>query len=169
MSLISRLVATFQAVIISWSDHTVWLLTNLPLSHVQPHSPLQLFILPPSSSVFGFFTYVIVLFSSWLLKPLEAVARCLSRCPCGMVPTLFLSDLLLLVHCSVNVDIRMEAGLSVSPAFLLSCDCLEATKGRLRQEEMASTLLTCHLRCVSYGHVALKACPSQREPHNENP
>lgn len=82
--------------------------------------------------------------------------------------SLFLSDLLLLVHCSVNVDIRMEAGLSVSPAFLLSCDCLEATKGRLRQEEMASTLLTCHLRCVSYGHVALKACPSQREPHNEN-
>ncbi len=75
------------------------------------------------------------------------------------------AELQLLVHPTVNVDIKMEAGLSVP----LSCDCLRTTKGKLRQAEMASLLWTCHLRCVSYGHVALKACPSLRVPHNKTP
>lgn len=75
----------------------------------------------------------------------------------------------LLVHRTVNVDIKMEAGLSVPLSLYHSCDCLRGTKGKLRQAEMASLLWTCHLRCVSYGHVALKACPSLRVLHNKNP
>lgn len=139
---------------------TVSLLTAFSNSLFLRQHPVSLYFFFSSSM------YAIALFSSWLLKLQWPDALSL---PTWRGSNPFPSELLFLVHRTVNVDIKMEAGLSVSLAFFLSCDCLRATQSKPRQAEMASTLSTCHLRCVSYGHVALKACPSRRELHNENP
>lgn len=142
----------------------MWLLTNLSLSHCQVFP--QPFPTVYSCSCLVFPPPACMLLLYCHLKPNWTDDLALPIC-CGT--STFPSVLLLLVHPTVNVDIKIEAGLSVSLSFFLSCECLRSTKGKLTQAEMASLFWTCHLRCVSYGHVALRACPNLRVLHSKNP
>lgn len=108
--------------------------------------------------------YFIASFSSWLTAAPEA------RCPLSahVAPPLSPRSFCFLPVCTVNTLRWKLAGACRCLSFS-SCDCLRSTKGKLRQAETASPSWTCHLRCVSYGHVAPKARPSMRELHNETP
>lgn len=98
-----------------------------------------------------------LLFSSQLLQ--LRVSQVPSLCPCGSAPAPVSNA----PYRKCRHHMWKSGRACLWPSLLPARDSPRATKGKTRQAETASALLTCHRRCVRSGHVALRACPSRRE------